>query len=239
MKFIFLFTLVFQIFTCSFAGANIFNDIKGILTDPLKLDSSTENILHSIERTGVLAQRLEGKMNEDLTDRINQIDDVIQRTRVGLRDDIKAVTSVAFDRVSDLQTQFFSKASELLECSVVVGLFDIQTTLAQTLNNLGERKPSITLFGWTVWSVEIQPNDIVDPIASFRKIKELSDQKISEITDKQHPTVLTDSYAEITRLVKKTRCHYPTGSGLWIDLFNYELEYIRLQKYWIGQVTQL
>lgn len=228
------------------AQANLLNDTWGILTDPLKLGRSTSNAIHAIERAAIHAERIEGKINASVEARLTQIDKTVRETREALDKTATAslqkiddITTKAFSEISILQRGVFLDTAQLVKCTTEVSLFQVQTKLAETLNDLGKRKPRLEIFGWVILSAKIEQSDIKSPIGSFREVKRLYDAKLTKITPNQHPTEITDSYGELQRIADLTRCHYKADTGLSIELYEYELEYNRLEKYWVGLVKLL
>ncbi|MBS7534822.1 hypothetical protein KHC28_14255 [Ancylobacter sonchi] len=211
------------------ANADFFGDVWGVVTDPFKIGRASENIVHAVERAAIHISRIQKDIDSSAEARINQIQGVLRDTKLNLDDSIdKALT-----RISSISDKLFLDTSNLVRCSTEEAARSIQDHLSQSLNDLGRRKPRIAVFGWTILTAEIDSQDITSPIASFREVKAIYDQKISAISPSDHPSKLTDYYAEIARLARLTACHYHNDSNTWLDLYDdYQLEYIRQQKYW-------
>lgn len=77
---------------------NFGTEAWGILTDPLKLGKSSSNLLEAVERSAIHIERIEGKVNDDARERLEQIDKTIRETR----DKLEEVTDHAFDRTEQI-----------------------------------------------------------------------------------------------------------------------------------------
>lgn len=219
----------FSLSTASSALAGFFEDAWGVVTDPLKIGKASDNAVHAVERLAIHVERIQRQLDESAKNRIDQVGLVLRQTKFDVDDSIAKM----FAQVASFQTKFFADTAELVRCSGEVTGEALRSNLAKSLNDLGQRKPRLKFFGWTILTAEIDENDIESPIESFRKVKLLYDQKLAKIGSDDHPSRITDIYAEVARLARLTRCHYHQDSGKWIELYSeYELENIRLQKYW-------
>lgn len=110
----------------------------------------------------------------------------------------------------------------------------MQSRIAGSLNDLGVRRPRLVIFGYTLLEVKFDKTDFPSPIEAFRQMKILIDHKLSNVKPTDRPSLITNSYAEITRMADLTRCHYKEDTSVFAELYNYDLEYTRRGKAWIG-----
>lgn len=216
------------------ANAGFLDEAWGILTDPLKLGKSSSNLLRTVDRAAIHAERLEGKLNSDLRDRLSQLDGTIKETREFLNRATAERIDQLTNNITALQVDFFQKSATVIKCSVNVTLNEAQVAIANTLNDLGKRKPGLSLFGFTIFEVEIEASDINTPIEGFREIKKLVDRKLADVKPTDHPNKITDLYAKLYRQADKTYCHYKAETEKYYELYTYELEYIRRANVWKG-----
>lgn len=215
--------------TVSPARAGFFEDAWGVVTDPLKIGKGSDNAVHAVERLAIHVARIQRQLDESAKNRIDQVGLILRQTKFDIDDSIAKM----FAEVATFQTKFFADTAELVRCSGEITGEAIRSNLAKALNDLGQRKPKIVIFGWVIVTAEIEARDIESPIDSFRRVKSLYDQKLAKIGENDHPAKITDIYAEVARLARLTRCHYHEDSAKWLELYSdYELENIRLQKYW-------
>lgn len=223
--------------------AGFLDEAWGVVTDPVKIGKGTENIIAAVERAMIHLERLQAKLGEDANNILEHVDKTIGDTRKDIFKMIdeggnvaKDVTDNAFARMTALQTSMIKDVRELVKCSTEVSLFQAQTALAKSLNDLGERKPRIEIFGWVVLSAKIDPSDIDNPMKAFRRVKALYQSKLDAVTPEAHPREITDIYGELGRVSDLTRCHYKADTGLFDELYWTEIEYSRLERPWRGKV---
>lgn len=231
---------------CGVAEANFLSDVRGILTDPLKLDKSSQNLLELADRTAIHIERIEGQINSDAKDRLDQIDKTLRDTREFIANEVVVGANMAdqfidnaFNNINDLQNNFFQKTSDLVKCGTAVSADLVQSKIASSLNDLGLRKPRLTIFGWTVLEVKFDQQDFPSPIDAFRTLKKLTAKKLDEIREGDPYYRITDTYGEIARMADLTRCHYKEQSQLFAELYETELEYTRRGRSWVGRVNDL
>lgn len=225
------------------ARASLFSEAWGILTDPLKIGEGTENIMQTAERTMIHLERIQKQLGQD-TDRVlGRVDNIIGDTRRDLfkvvnlaGEEARSVTNNAFLRVSELQKEVLLDANQFVKCSTATTLYQIQSSLAGSLNQLGQRKPRIVFFGWVILSAEFDPVDIENPMESFRAIKLIYQRNLNLVKPEDHPSKIFDIYGEMQRLSDLTRCHYKNDTLLFEELYWTEIEFNRRERPWRDQV---
>jgi hypothetical protein len=224
-------------------NAGVLDEAWGVVTDPLKIGKGTENIIAAVERAMIHIERIQDKLGRDANQILDRVDKTIGDTRKDVFKMIDAtgfvardVTNNAFAKLAVLQTSMIRDVRDLVKCTTEVTLFQAQTTLAQSLNDLGERKPRIEIFGWTIVSAKIDPQDIDNPMQAFRRVKALYQTKLDAVSADAHPREITDIYGELQRISDLTRCHYKSDTGLFDELYWTEIEYNRLERPWRGRV---
>jgi len=225
------------------ARADALDDARGILTDPFKIGKGTENIMDAAERTMIHLQEIQNQFGKDADRILGKIDKTLAETRQDLLKGIdnagivgQKVTDNAFLRMSDLEHSTFLDATNFVKCSVVTSLQQVQTSLAQSLNQLGERKPRIEIFGWVVLSAEIAPVDIQSPMASFRNIEAIYQAKLDAVKETDPWQSVIDIYSERQRVANDTKCFYSPDSLAFEELYWVIVENKRLENPWKGQI---
>lgn len=225
----------------SVAVAGFLSSVTGIFTDPLKLSKSSENLLSSVERAAIHAERLQGEVDRDFRDYLEEIDNTIADTRNWISEE-RAITvretdrivSESFEKIAKLERSFFDNTKELVKCSGVVTANVLKGLIADSLNDLGQRKPRFLFFGFEIGTLTIDPADVPSPIAGYRRVRALYDAAIREVKESDPPSIITDAYAEIQRLADLTRCHYKEDTSVFQELYVIELEYNRRGRKWRG-----
>lgn len=228
------------------AQAGLLDDAWGILTDPFKLDSSSEKVVHSIERAAIhanqLLDRTEGLQEEadrDIRDYLDKVDGIASDTRKSISDGIDQIGQIsdqAFDRLKEAETKFIFDIRDTIKCGSGIVGEQLRTSLATTLSDFGRRKPRLEIFGVTILSVRLDKTDITSPIDSFREVKVAYDSMLNQIAETDPAHKFIDIYGNMQRLSRLARCHYKDESSVYLQLYEYELEYTRLDKYWNGAV---
>ncbi|ASJ73868.1 hypothetical protein [Granulosicoccus antarcticus] len=236
MREVLLFSLVGLLVSVSpVAQAGPWEDFTGILTDPIKLDSTSEKALQSIEIMTIHAERLLDKGDKMTAEHIAAVDTALNETRNWATAERKALidgVSVSFDRLETIQKTFFSETQSILRCSVVVTGREFRQTVADSLNDLGASRPRFTVFGLKIGEIKLDSSHIPSPIKGFRQARALYDQRISEIDLDSSPVILVDAYAEVQRLADRARCHYRGDSRVYDELYKVELIYKRKARPW-------
>jgi hypothetical protein len=245
----YIFAPLFVSLSITPAHADFWSDAVGFITDPLKLEAGTENVIHAIDRTAIHIERIQGEFDDDTRFYLAQIDKTISDTRESITanldqvaqitDQVAQITNDAFVQISGLEQKLFFHTRELVKCTSEIMSKSVQDTLAEMLNDLGERKPRLVLFGKTILEAKIDPSDITNPIESFRRVKSAYDDKLADIKPTDHASKITDVYGEMQRLADLGRCHYKSDNDLFGQLYWYELEYNRLGRSWVGRVKPL
>lgn len=235
--------LVSVIFSAGDAQAGLLDDAWGVVTDPFKIGKGTENIVNGVENAMIHLERVQKQFGEDADRILGKVDKTIAETRKDVFKAIdetgkvaRSVTDNAVLQLSRLEKTMVQDAGDLIKCSTQTTLFQIQTTMAESLNQLGERKPRLEIFGWTILSAKIDPVDITNPMQTFRKIRAIYQAKLDAIGPDSHPHDITDIYGEMQRLADLSRCHYKADTGLFEELYWTEINYNRMERPWRGQV---
>jgi hypothetical protein len=223
------------------ARANLLSDAWGILTDPLKLDASSENVIKAVEIASLNADRIEGKVDRDLQDRLDQLGGIIRETRQGIDktvgqslDHIDQITSSALQKIDSIQRDIFKSSADLVKCSTEVSSELVQEKIASSLNSLGARRPRIVVFGIPILEVKFDKSDFPSPIEAFRQFKKYVDNRLADLKPTDSAYTITDLYGEMQRNADLTMCHYNADTATFIQLYEYQLEYIRRGRPWIG-----
>lgn len=219
-------------------NADFWSDAAGILTDPIKLNKGSENIIHAVERANIHAEKLRQRFNDDIAVHLKKFDGTVSDTRTWFSSEVDKIDKNIdkyFDKVSQLEKSFISDTREMVKCSVEVSSDIIKSNLAKSLNDLGKRKPRFVIFGFIkIGEIKLDSTDITSPIEGFREAKNRYDSILSGVSASDNYNKITDAYADIARLANLAKCHYNSDGQKFLELYMIELEYIRRGRAWIG-----
>jgi hypothetical protein len=212
------------------AKANVFGDIWGIATDPLKLDRSSKTLADSLARTMLQLKELEKQVNYDATARLEQIRSIVQEALRGS----EAAIERAERAMLTLEQQINQDAINLLfraQCAVEVALMDqAQRAFAAFIGNLIKADPSVKILGIKVIDLGANNIQITDPDQAYISSKSAALTALNQNQkDNSRAYSILSVYQNLERGARFTRCAY-MGQGLewrWVKEIN-ELELLSL-----------
>ncbi|RWC56291.1 hypothetical protein [Mesorhizobium sp.] len=221
------------------AHAGFFREAWGVITDPLKLDASTENVIHTVERTDLMLRDLKKSLDRsgatidaNIRDYISEIDHIIGSTLVSTDKSFSQILG----KVSNLEKDLFRDADKFVTCSAQVTLQQMQVALASSLKIIGKSRPRFTLFGWEIGAIEITPEDIPSPIEGYDLLKTASQERLNALGPDDAAKIVEFVYGDMQRVAALTKCHYSEENELQARLDRDIYEYRRLHQVWAGLV---
>ncbi|MCF1470602.1 hypothetical protein FS763_01485 [Agrobacterium vitis] len=219
--------------------AGFLDKAVNVITDPLKLDASTQNVIEAVERARLLSaewQRYLDKSGANLDHSIREyltsVDGIVGRTFAEAR----ATIDDAANKLNKLEHNVFTDADRFVRCSSAVTSQEIQELLAHSLNTVGASRPRFKLLFWDVGSVEFTPQDIDNPIEAYDKLKTSAFAKINSFTATTEAKYVQFVYGDMERVAVRTECFYAADSALAARLERDILDYRRLGQPWDGAV---
>jgi hypothetical protein len=230
------------------ASADVWSDIAGILTDPFKLGQggesiydASQNIREAVERAAMHAERLQGEFDKDTREYIFQMDQIVARSSYEIEkstDRVDEIVKETLTEIGELEQTFMANAETLVLCGTERSAYQVQERIAEVLDSLGERRPTVTIGRREILSVKIEADDIPSPIEGYEQARDLLEAELAALKPNDPPSKITDIYAEILRLSEITRCHYHEETNTYQRLYIAELEYLRLDRVWRGRTFE-
>ncbi|PBB39596.1 hypothetical protein CK221_01890 [Mesorhizobium sp. WSM3868] len=223
----------------SAAHADFWKDAVNVITDPLKLDAGTENLIRAVERTDLMLRDLKKSLDasgrevdKNIRDYLGSADLIIQKTFE--RGDLTITAALA--QLSDLEGKIMADAGKLIQCSAATTFDQMQTALARSLNTLGESRPRFVIFGFEFGAVEVTPLDITNPIESYERLKVAAFRRLDSLEPSSEAKIVEFIYGDMQRVAELTKCHYEAENELRLRLQRDIYEYRRLHQVWAGLV---
>lgn len=191
------------------ASANFFQDVWGVVTDPLKLKKSSSTLSDSVERSLIELKALEGTTNGHVQERLEQIRSIVN----GAINGTGAQISSALDKMNEVERHINEDAVNIIyrgQCAVeVAGTDQIQRAYAELVDNLRKSEPGIVIFGIKIISLSAKKVDVSDPDKAFFSLREAVFKRLnSDTSDNTSAYDILSAYQNLARLARLTRCHY-------------------------------
>ncbi|ANM04661.1 hypothetical protein AMC78_CH02574 [Rhizobium phaseoli] len=222
------------------ARAGFLDKAINVITDPLKVDAGTKNMIAVVERTNIMLHDAEefakqsGKaIDSSVRDYLQNIDNILGKA-IG---QTGAVVTQALNQVQGLEQQTFKDANAFVMCTGQVLGRDVRVTLAESLNTLGISKPSITLFGWTIWSVKFTPQDITSPYDAYLLVRDASKANLDAMKAEDSAETVQKIFGDLIRSATETNCFYRPPNPLGTRIDDQIYEFRRLYEPWDGKVS--
>lgn len=192
------------------AHANIFADVWRVVTDPLKLQSASKEVSDGVYRTMLQAEQLETQANKDITERLKQVQDIVNDALSGL----SLLENKAVNDMNNLEQQINYDANQFLynlSCEAETTLNDsLQRAWDNMINQLGNSRPGISIFGFRLFNIGPTVTvSILDPDKSYWTLKEkvLTGLRTNQKEDSLAYNILS-AYQNLERTAKLTVCYY-------------------------------
>ncbi len=194
------------------ARADTWGDIRGMLTDPLKLGKSTSDLVEISKRVeqmlGQLRQ-LENISNAYVEARLEQIRSILAEVNSNVNQTILA----AKDAILKLEQQIYRDANRLLyaaQCALEVAVTEqLNNGMAEAVTALRKSSPGIYLFN-LIPIATFSANDIqkADPDKLYIELKLHRLQALDKIKADDPAYEFVSTYQNIARMAYYARCHY-------------------------------
>ena len=212
-------------------------DAWGFATDPIGLDRSSKTLSDSIQRTLIQLQALEGVVNYDVQQRLEQIRSIIRDAINGTQ----AIIDDATSKMLTLEAQINSDAINLLyqvECLTNTVLNDqLQQAFSNFISNLKKADPSITIFGYHLVGVSLDQVKIDDFNVAYVSTKSIVLTALNkQINDQSSAYRILFAYQSLEKAAMSARCAYARqpSSAIW---FTQEVnDWERLSRPWVSVV---
>jgi hypothetical protein len=214
-------------------SGNMFEDVWGIATDPLKLRAASTELSSSVERTLIQLNALEGQANYDVQARLEQIRSIVKEANTD--------TNNAFDRMTVLEKEVDEQAFALIaraECASENVNGRLQVAFSDLIKHLIEADPKIVVAG--IKAVELVANPVVieDPNKYYKGAKAAAFAALNNkiiFTDKSEASEIFWTYQNLKEVAKWARCRY---EGVGTTPFTKEMnELERLSLPWTTVVN--
>jgi hypothetical protein len=204
---ILIITIIF-LFTAS-AAANVFEDMYGICTDPLKLYASSHQLAESLERTLNQLKDLEHVANYDMKNRIEQIRNVVNEAISGEHGAITHAT----ESMLQIENQVNADAINLLyraSCAAHTLLMgDLQQSFAGIIKTLKKANPELYIGGIKILNSKIMDVEIEDPDKAYISTRDAALQHLDKsIENNSSAYEILSTYQNLIHIAKLTRCYY-------------------------------
>jgi hypothetical protein len=207
-------------------GANFFAEAWGVVTDPLKLRQSSQTLAESLDRTLLQLQQLEGVVNYDVKERLEQIRSILKDAINGGNEVIANATRAMLEiegRVNEDALKFIYSA----KCAVDVTLKSTaEEALAGLLNQISEARPAISFLGITILDFRTKKLSITNPNVAYQSAKAESLGALSkDVRDSSAAVRIYFAYQSLQAAAKYALCYYtlnngPAGQRLWVEEVN-------------------
>ena len=198
-----------QMLAPSAATASFWTDLGGVITDPLKLQSSSKEVSASLQRTMFQLDQLESQSNYDIADRINQVSQVVNEALSGS----EALEAKAISDANNLEQQVNSDAINLIyniQCTTDVILNgQLQQSFASLLNKFGDAQLSLHIFGIKVADLQSKKVSVQNPDQAYWSVKsQIMAALEAKTTDNSLAYEITSTYDDLALTAEQTACFY-------------------------------
>ena len=217
------------------ARANFFQDVWGVVTDPLGLRRSSATLSDAVERALIQLRELERDANSDVRERLEQIRSIVREALSGA----DGAIAKALAAMLELEARTNQDALRLIyraQCSVSDLQTQFRETLARMIVDLKNANPGVDIFGYRAISTGINGIVIENPDQAYRSTRDATLAALNKkLTDKSDAYEILSTYQNLIRAAQFARCHY-IGEGLEARLFEQINEWRRLSEPWVSTV---
>jgi hypothetical protein len=217
---------------------NVIVEANGIVTDPFKLGKASENILEAVERinkTVKEVQSLEHTTNQDVQDRLVQVQQIVDDVVSGARTDIAA----AEQAVEDIEDKLYADVMAVLqkaECVAQdIATIQLQEAIASVINTTTDAHIGVTVLGVEIIKVHSNRVEVIDPDKAYVTSRDASLAYMRSLGPNANAYEILSALANISRIALLTRCSYQ-GNALDSVLFREQQEYDLLARQWSDTV---
>lgn len=234
--------ILFIVPSANVSAGGFLGDVWGVVTDPFKLKSASEELSASVSRTLDELRRLEQQANVDVRDRIEQVGSIVDTVLDATDKNVSNLSEMAdraLIKMASIERQAHQDAMDLIyraQCLNESALMDqLQRSLAQLIENIIASNPGVEILGIRVVDVEFERIKIVDPDKAYLSTKRYYLDRLQEITPSDNAYEFLSTYQNIARFARFTRCHY-IETSLAAIFVEEVAEFERLSKPWLQVV---
>ena len=195
------------------AAADIFGDVWGVVTDPLKIRSSSREISSVVDRSIVSLELMQDEFDSDVRDYISELQKVIRMVdRAGAENILRAKNAVL-----EVERQVYGDAQKLLqevECAAErFSKGTLPETLELIIQQLADSEIEVTLpFGQTA-EASIEAAKATSPDSAYIETRDSYLEVLEMVDDQTSAYEIISVYQNIAELAFKTHCHYAKSGG--------------------------
>ena len=182
-------------------SGNVFRDVWGVVTDPLKLKASSGELSASVERTLIQLNALEGKIDYDVKARLEQIS-IDSQGCIGRGN---AAISNALNGMTALEKQINEDAFKLIaraECAAENVNARLQVALSNIMKQLIVANPRLEVAGFKAAEFIVNPVPIQDANVTYKAAKTAADSALNKLTDSSEASEIFWTYQNLKEMAK-------------------------------------
>lgn len=221
---------------------SFFDDMVGVVTDPVGVRRASDTLANSAERTVNEIQEIENKTNKDLSDRIEQVRTVLEPVIAAAdrnAQNLREIVAGAIIKMRALEEKATKDAIDLVyreECVSEVATQDqVERGLSKIIGEIISSRPGVKIFGIRVINFSLNEVEITQPDQAYRSTKKALLDRIAAIKDQDDASEILSAYQNIARFAGFTKCYY-LGLGLDEQYADEQLKYEKLSSPWLHVV---
>jgi ElaB/YqjD/DUF883 family membrane-anchored ribosome-binding protein len=210
----------------SLRAGNFFQDTWDVVTDPLKLRSSSSKLADSLDRTLIQLTQLAGQANAHVQERLEQVRSILKDALDGTEQSIAKATSAMLM----LEAKVNDDALNLIYTAKCAADITLKSTaeegLASLLNQLSDARPRIRFLGITILDVQTKKLTIDNPNIAYVSAKEEALKALNgDLKDSSEARRIFFTYQTLQASAKYALCYYtlnngPAGQKPWVSEVN-------------------
>ena len=189
--------------------ANVFGDLWGVVTDPLKLGKASTELSDSAQRSLIQISELESQTNYDAQQRLEQMRSILKDAITSGETVIDEVTN----KMHDLEDKINQDAINLIyraQCATqTVMMVQMQQSFAQFIKNVRDADPGIRILGITLVRFHVNEIRVANPDDAYITAKAAVLAKLDkDVKDNTSAYNILSTYENLSRQAGYTRCYY-------------------------------
>jgi hypothetical protein len=232
LRFLMRITLLFLMTVLSFgqapsAQANLFGDLRGIVTDPIGVRRASATLADSAERTLIQLNNLSTSADNQIKERIEQVRGIMHELLTQALTGTSVVIEQATQSMLALEQRVNADALNLIyraRCALQDTMIEGRRAFALTLHDVIRANPGITIGGIRLTNLVANPVEISDPDQAYQGIRDarMSYLRSRSINDQTKAYEIVSVYANLERMARLTLCSYldQNVSSIWLREIN-------------------
>jgi hypothetical protein len=205
--------------------------------DLLGINSASETLAASLERTMIELQKLEGVANSHVEQRLVQIRSIVNDAMTGAQ----ATIDLATARMLTLEGQVNSDAVNLIyqvQCATNNVLNEqLQRAFANLILTLKKADPTLTILGYRIVNVETNEVIIDNANDAYVTTKAAAVTALKRMDDKTDAYRIVFTYQNLEKAAMYTRCAYNGQLSSQVIFTKEANDWERLSAPWVSIVT--